>query len=506
MSARSMRPRYIFCIVIDAMRNYYTDQDERGRQPVLDIQNPIHYTSIGGLVVTAPSSLMSAVTMISGKPAYGQYQDYLNVDFQKSPEPLVTEYAQAQGWETIGLFSAREMRNKLRGQFNPIKKENIIDYEKFGKERWSNEFLTNQAIAEIKDSLSNQKNKFYMIWYNSREDLNTSKHVEKLLDYLQTLNIYNSALITITGDHGYPDLSRGLTSDGPDLKKAGLRHDLIMTDDNIVVPLVFKYPNFSSSKYKTQTLDQSILPDIYSSYIKGHNADKLEDILVSKKLSDSNISLSDSRFFLQNNRVTSVRSQSHKLIIDHSKGEIKCFDLKSDPGETNPIKYLENKNNVYNNMLDHYNNYEMALTEEWIERTRAMFSESLKRDKAMNDKFSRHTSIYIEGTITNTHKQILEKMFKRLGHRINSKEGSLKLVLIDDIRSRNSVKEVMKYLTEDYLLMDSVFNRYTKTNLLASNLYKRFRESYQRLMWRTALMNRKRDVFREWIKLIGIKR
>ena len=60
----------------------------------------------------------------------------------------------------------------------------------------------------------------------------------------------DEALVIVTADHGYPDQRRGLTSDGPDLKKSGKAHDLLLTDDNIEKAV--RYP-ISKDGYGTVT-------------------------------------------------------------------------------------------------------------------------------------------------------------------------------------------------------------------------------------------------------------
>ena len=42
----------------------------------------------------------------------------------------------------------------------------------------------------------------------------------------------------MNSDHGYPDVNRGISY----YDKLKLGHDLIMTDDNILAPLLIKFP------------------------------------------------------------------------------------------------------------------------------------------------------------------------------------------------------------------------------------------------------------------------
>ena len=54
-----------------------------------------------------------------------------------------------------------------------------------------------------------------------------SNEVKGLISDLKERNLFDDSIIIVTADHGYPDRERGLVSDGWDLVKAGLQHDLM---------------------------------------------------------------------------------------------------------------------------------------------------------------------------------------------------------------------------------------------------------------------------------------
>ena len=117
-------------IVIDAMRNYPSDQDERGRQKVIDNLRFKNFSLIDGLCVSAPSSVMSAITMITGKPAYNQYPNYMKIDFRKTIHKTIPQSLNQNGLNIYGIFYYREMRELLRSQYPSIKNEYLIKFSK----------------------------------------------------------------------------------------------------------------------------------------------------------------------------------------------------------------------------------------------------------------------------------------------------------------------------------------------------------------------------------------
>ena len=83
---------------------------------------------------------------------------------------------------------------------------------------------------------------------------------------LKEENLYDDSIMIMNSDHGMPDAERRNYFKW--LDERGLyynRHDLIMTDDNICVPLVIKYPGCETGKKIDTTVGTiDIVPTILS--------------------------------------------------------------------------------------------------------------------------------------------------------------------------------------------------------------------------------------------------
>ena len=104
---------------------------------------------------------------------------------------------------------------------------------------------TNETANEILDNYLSKRTKdnplFLMLWNNIRDDFNISSNLEKLLKILKNHDYYDNSIILFCADHGYPHPRRGFTPEY--LKREGLTHDLMLGDDNILIPLLIKTPD-----------------------------------------------------------------------------------------------------------------------------------------------------------------------------------------------------------------------------------------------------------------------
>ena len=349
----------IILIVVDAVRSFKTGKDERDR---LDIYNKLTengFYAFDKLVVSAPSSVMSAITMLTGLPSFMLAQNYN--DFQWEPElyDILPNKLDELKYDLYGLFGTKEMRDKMKQVFPPMKKHLLDQGINLNQKKWSNRELLGTVIKYFNNEISTKDNPFFlMTWFNSRFDWQTSDIIGELIDYLIKKNYIENSIVIVTADHGYPDQSRGLTSDGSDLKKAGIPHDLIVTDDNICVPLAIRFPKYSladekllskySDRFISKVVSQECLtPTIFSilgiefspkKYIKPERKDIVSEILKQ----DNSPIRSDARFIFQPNRITSIRSDSYKYIIDREKKEEYFYNLEVDP-------YEKNKSTIDNN-------------------------------------------------------------------------------------------------------------------------------------------------------------
>ena len=87
----------------------------------------------------------------------------------------------------------------------------------------------------------------FEIDFNCRKDPQTSKIVEDSIQLFHQYNYrHNNTIFVLCSDHGYPDPKTGINPEY--LKKNKLTHDMFMTDDNIMIPLILSYPKCIKGK------------------------------------------------------------------------------------------------------------------------------------------------------------------------------------------------------------------------------------------------------------------
>ena len=247
----------------------------------------------------------------------------------------------------------------MKGVFPPMQNEFLVSGTNLRQKKWSNKELFGIVRNHFERSITSSENPFFlMAWFNSRFDWGTSDIISELIEYIQDKGYLDESLVIVTADHGYPDQRRGLTSDGVDLKKSGIAHDLIVTDDNICVPLAVHFPsNYQGIGKLSSVCAEGQLPIVISQECLAPTILDVLDVnfndmpikperdgFVSEVLKKNRIPIrSDARFIFQPNRIISIRSEHYKYVIDREKSEEYYYDLIKDPLEDNPISNLSTR-------------------------------------------------------------------------------------------------------------------------------------------------------------------
>ena len=163
-------------------------------------------------------------------------------------------------YEIKSIYNSKELRDNF-GDLTPEVSEKFWpDNINYNDKRWSN-FDCNVVLDNF---LSNRSNKekplFLMIWYNIRKDPTTSSEMEKNINILKKYGYFDDSIYLLAADHGYMDPKRGYTPEW--LKENGLTHDLIMTDDNIRIPMYLKYPGSQAIQIDEQVGNIDVLPTL----------------------------------------------------------------------------------------------------------------------------------------------------------------------------------------------------------------------------------------------------
>lgn len=350
----------IIWIVVDCVRNYQSGTDDRDKLDVMyELEN--EFTSFDNMMVSAPSSIMSAVNFFTGIPSYYLAGNYSQFQFDNDNYWTIKDILELNGYKNYSILNARECRTMLTDLVDPIENTFLTKDVRPTMMRWPNSEVT-KIFYNLLDS--NPKDpSFHFLWYNTRLDPNMSNEIKDLVAGIKDRNLFDDSIVILTADHGYPDRERGLVSDGWDLKKAGLRHDIILTNDNINVPFLIHYPGMKPKKIDTLVSTEDIVPtlldilDLELPFEKKLSpfGESLIPLINEKDTNffENRVIRSDARFALQLNRNTSLQRRNYHYIVQHHDMKEELYDTAIDPKEVNDIAGDPNNNEV----LKFFRNY-----------------------------------------------------------------------------------------------------------------------------------------------------
>ena len=499
-----MAQKNIIHIVVDAVRYYDSQQDERDKLKYYEkLRQQDDFICFEKMIVSAPSSVMSAITMFTGVHSYHLARNYN--DFKMEPElyHTIVETVKDAGYNAYGVFNTREMREKFRCLFEYTPTAYLPKHAKLHQHKWLNTDLNHITENMINAGCFNHRPFYLMLWYNSRWDPKATDTVEEMMRILASQPFYDDTLIMLSADHGYPDQRRGLTSDGPDLKKAGLRHDCILTDDNVCVPFCIKFPkeqmpaldqNQRDRLYQTPISQQTILPtqlrslglslnkskrfepkgDDLFSLINGQEYEKWEE----------KISRSDARFIFQPDRISSLRDSTHKYIYSHESKTELFYDLKQDDFEEHDLSHDPD----YEDTISRYRQVFIDQENEYLQAWHEIIHQNLEAKLKANRQFQEIVSQFDSLNLVFSGKSIfivpLWRYFSSVFHQCNIivtqpnmaktiktylpeakvlKQGDEDLqnntiIIIDDLRDYELLLQTQQVRVNSPLIIDIYFN------------------------------------------------
>lgn len=351
-----MRKKNVIWVVVDCVRNYQSGTDDRDK---LDIMYELEseFASFDNMMVSAPSSIMSAANFLTSVPSYYLAGNYSQFQFDRENYWSITDVLKHNGYQNHSILNAYDCRSMLTDLVDLVDDKFLTKEVRPTMMRWPNSEVT-KIFNNLLDS--NPKDpSFHFLWYNTRLDPNMSNEVKGLIDNIKERKLFDDSIIIVTADHGYPDRERGLVSDGWDLLKAGLQHDLILTNDNINVPFLLYYPGVKPGKVSTLVSTEDIMPtimdllDIELPYEKKLPlfGESLIPLLSTEKVSEKALNFfenrvirSDARFSLQKNRITSLQKKNYHYIVKHYDFKEELYDTTKDPKEVvNIVNNSENE-------------------------------------------------------------------------------------------------------------------------------------------------------------------
>lgn len=331
-------------IMIDSVRRYHTDGDDRSRLPYMDefAKDSVEFLNC---LTSAPSTLMSISASLTGLPSYYLAQNYKDFQFNTDYFETFNSVLKKNKYETArAVIMHPEVRIKLK-QFDILPKK----YWPSGYKHidWFNNTMVYNIIenaltyGEVRNC---EKPSFWFVDYNCRNDRNISKRVQETVELFNKNGFTNeNTVFLISSDHGYPDPQTGITP--AYLKSQALTHDVFMTDDNIMIPYLLKYPGCPKGmKIKELVTTLDLFPTLVEllELKVSDSQDFLGESLLNKTEDEWQINRRlgrcDARWQGQPNRLTAIRSDQFKLVHNHDKRETRLYDISKNDNRPEEIE------------------------------------------------------------------------------------------------------------------------------------------------------------------------
>ena len=341
----------IFFVLVDSVRNYRSDDgkgDERDRLRMMDefAKESFEFQTV---VTNAPSTVMSVSAIMSSTPSNLLARTYEGFEFNSEQFSPITTELQRNGFKINSLIFHKEVREKLVGMMPHISLKHLPPGTRHGTKS-----LTNEQVYEAffnrfleSDDYDSSAKSFNYIHFNCRGDWATNETITKTIRKIKEID--DNSLIILCSDHGYPDPTRGFTPEK--FKEANLTHDVVMTNDNLMIPLFFRLPKgkvIGRSEKLVSSLD--IGPTILSIVgIKPKRTDYYGCSLYRNgkfEAPEDRLLRVDSRYLYQHGRQSAIMNEEFKLLYSHDSGTWEMFNwsrklLESRIFEINDVKQAD---------------------------------------------------------------------------------------------------------------------------------------------------------------------
>ncbi len=421
----------IIWILVDAIGNYSCEDvsselGDIGRMKFMD-----SFASEGvdflNAITSATSTSMSISSLMSGINAYNLSRDFDSFLYDRQQYDTLCEVLKRNDYNVYSISFAIDLRYVFKGivhhvprKYWPKKCDPIKAWENVDVDR-----ILDNLLPDLKQPF------FLFLHYNGRRDAMIEERLVKAKNKLSNVSEDCKTIWIICSDHGMPKLWReGFVEKKENGKDLFRSHDLFMTDDNIRIPLIFKYPSCPTKEIETMVGSVDIFPTlldlvgIYEEYLADQRANDLSGFsllpLINGKMPNyltERYIRTDTRYIAQANRMTSIRNQNYKYIFNSNSvfGEEELFyDLKNDPSElTNTVH-----DSRYSVAIEkHKEHFRRSGVEAFIFQEKYLhkkFEEIVSR-KLSNKKHSnlKEVLIYVDslGAFNSFVKQIVEKSF-----------------------------------------------------------------------------------------------
>jgi hypothetical protein len=285
---------------------------------------------------------MSASAILTSLPAYYIARNYDDFKYEDKLFVSLPRLLETEGYEIKSVLNARETREKFDTLLPHVEKKYWTAGIQHDQIRWPNAKVTDILENYLSARISAQP-LFLWVWYNIRLDPTTSQEVERGIRVLKENGFWENTLFVFCADHGYIDPRRGYTPEK--LKDMGLTHDLVMSEDNIRIPLYMRFPGspvkqvnvpVSTLDFMPTILDYLGIPYPKDSPMEMHGLSLLPLIRNNQPTPEAFLNRkirSDARFFAQSDRCTVIRGLRFKYLVRPDQGIEEFYDLDNEERE-----------------------------------------------------------------------------------------------------------------------------------------------------------------------------
>jgi len=350
--------RNIIWFLVDGVRNYPCPDDpmKMGKPEIFDemANDGIEFSTT---ISSGTSTSMSLISYLTGIPSYSlgnNYQDFFTDEFTP---PNLTGILREYGYRVNSICIGADFRRDRWKRDLPHVPKKYWPKGSYRMSYWPNNVLPVVLDNLLQDGL---KEPFLVyMHFNGRRDADISKKIRYCLKLFKENKLYEESLIIMCSDHGMPDNSRRDYTAW--LREQGIshrRHDLIVTDDNILVPLVLRFPGCPKGvKIKEPVGTIDLFPTIldlldlkygeFSEDIRNFHGTSLLPLIWSDSHDSKQLKWfsnrkfrTDSRFMGQTGRITSIRGSRYKYVFTYdveASKQKQFYDLAEDPMEEENI-------------------------------------------------------------------------------------------------------------------------------------------------------------------------
>ena len=350
MNDLNNKAKHLVWIMVDSARSYVSEEkDDRDKLEIM-FDWCKEATNFENTITSAPSSVMSFSCMLTSIYPYYIGLNYDDFRYDSEIFPSLPEIWKSHGREFYSFCNSREIRTIFKDIINHADKKYYPNGLSDRKPNW-----TNKEVNDVLQNFIREKSfdtpTCIFVWFNIRKDPKTNHEVKRCMDLIKESGIWDESLVILTADHGYLDPSRGYTPEK--LKKMGLTHDNLLTEDQVKIPFLVKAPDMKPINISESVFTIDFLPTILDYFnipypensfsMQGKSFLKLlRGEKPSLKLKDRLVRI-DGRFMHQDGRRTSVRSNKYKYEYIHDTKTENFFDIEKD--------FFE-----YNNLISSLNN------------------------------------------------------------------------------------------------------------------------------------------------------